>query len=73
MASSRLQLDELAGGPGLRHQQVLTPYLSWTTGKDPPGTNNIFLVNAPEGQFALSSSRQIEAASRPEHPTTRRI
>ena len=23
---------------------------SWTTGKDPPGTNNIFLVNAPEGK-----------------------
>ena len=39
----------------------VTPYLSWTTGKDPPGTNNIFLVNAPEGQFALSSSQQIEA------------
>jgi iron complex outermembrane receptor protein len=39
----------------------VTPYVSWTTGKDPPGTNNIFLVNAPEGRFALSSSHQIEA------------
>ena len=39
----------------------VTPYVSWTTGKDPPGTNNIFLVNAPEGKFALSSSHQIEA------------
>jgi len=39
----------------------VTPYVSWTTGKDPPGTNNIFLVNAPEGTFALSSSHQIEA------------
>ena len=39
----------------------VTPYVSWTTGKDPPGTNNIFLVNAPEGTYALSSSHQIEA------------
>ena len=39
---------------------AITPYVSWTTGKDPPGTNNIFLVNAPEGNFALSSSHQIE-------------
>jgi len=39
----------------------ITPYVSWTTGKDPPGTNNIFLVNAPEGKYALSSSDQIEA------------
>jgi iron complex outermembrane receptor protein len=38
----------------------ITPYLAWTTGKDPPGTNNIFLVNAPEGRFALSSSQEIE-------------
>ncbi len=41
--------------------QYLTPYLAWTTGKDPPGTNNIFLVNAPEGRFALSSSEEVEA------------
>lgn len=39
----------------------LSPYLSWTTGKDPPGTNNIFLVNAAEGRNALSESSQIEA------------
>ena len=48
----------------------LTPYVSWTTGKDPPGTNNIFLVNAPEGLYSLSSSRQVEAgvkASSPDH------
>ena len=48
----------------------LTPYLSWTTGKDPPGTNNIFLVNAPEGLYALSSSSQVEAGvkmSSPDH------
>jgi iron complex outermembrane receptor protein len=46
----------------------VTPYLSWTTGKDPPGTNNIFLVNAPEGQFALSSSHQIEAGVKARTP-----
>ena len=38
----------------------LAPYVSWTTGKDPPGTNNIFLVNAAEGRKALSSSEQFE-------------
>jgi iron complex outermembrane receptor protein len=46
----------------------VTPYLSWTTGKDPPGTNNIFLVNAPEGRFALSSSHQIEAGVKARTP-----
>jgi iron complex outermembrane receptor protein len=46
----------------------VTPYLSWTTGKDPPGTNNIFLVNAPEGTFALSSSHQIEAGVKSRTP-----
>jgi iron complex outermembrane recepter protein len=46
----------------------LTPYVSWTTGKDPPGTNNIFLVNAPEGQFALSNSHQIEAGIKARTP-----
>lgn len=46
----------------------VTPYLSWTTGKDPPGTNNIFLVNAPEGHFALSSSQQIEAGVKANTP-----
>ncbi len=46
----------------------VTPYLSWTTGKDPPGTNNIFLVNAPEGNFALSSSHQIEAGVKARTP-----
>jgi iron complex outermembrane recepter protein len=46
----------------------ITPYLSWTTGKDPPGTNNIFLVNAPEGTFALSSSHQIEAGVKSRTP-----
>lgn len=46
----------------------VTPYLSWTTGKDPPGTNNIFLVNAPEGNFALSSSHQIEAGIKARTP-----
>jgi iron complex outermembrane receptor protein len=38
----------------------LSPYVSWTTGKDPPGTNNIFIVNAPEGRNALSESEQVE-------------
>jgi iron complex outermembrane recepter protein len=47
----------------------LTPYVSWTTGKDPPGSNNIFLVNAPEGRFALSSSRQIEAGVKARTPS----
>ncbi len=46
----------------------LTPYISWTTGKDPPGTNNIFLVNAPEGTFALSGSHQIEAGIKARTP-----
>jgi iron complex outermembrane receptor protein len=46
----------------------VTPYLSWTTGKDPPGTNNIFLVNAPEGRFALSNSHQIEAGVKARTP-----
>jgi iron complex outermembrane receptor protein len=46
----------------------VTPYVSWTTGKDPPGTNNIFLVNAPEGKFALSSSHQIEAGIKSRTP-----
>ena len=46
----------------------ITPYISWTTGKDPPGTNNIFLVNAPEGTFALSSSHQIEAGVKSRTP-----
>ena len=46
----------------------VTPYLSWTTGKDPPGTNNIFLVNAPEGRFALSKSQQLEAGVKARSP-----
>ncbi|WP_235430347.1 TonB-dependent receptor [Xanthomonas sp. MUS 060] len=37
----------------------LTPYLSYTTGSDPPGSN-IFLVNAGE-DFGLSHARQYEA------------
>jgi iron complex outermembrane recepter protein len=49
----------------------ITPYISWTTGKDPPGTNNIFLVNAPEGQFALSSSHQIEVGIKARTPDSR--
>jgi iron complex outermembrane receptor protein len=49
----------------------ITPYVSWTTGKDPPGTNNIFLVNAPEGTYALSSSHQIEAGVKARTPDGR--
>jgi iron complex outermembrane receptor protein len=49
----------------------LTPYVSWTTGKDPPGTNNIFLVNAPEGKYALSSSNQIEVGLKARTPDNR--
>jgi iron complex outermembrane receptor protein len=49
----------------------VTPYVSWTTGKDPPGTNNIFLVSAPEGQFALSSSRQVEVGLKANTPDRR--
>ncbi len=49
----------------------LTPYVSWTTGKDPPGTNNIFLVNAPEGLYALSSSTQVEAGVKARSPDHR--
>jgi iron complex outermembrane receptor protein len=49
----------------------VTPYVSWTTGKDPPGTNNIFLVNSPEGNFALSSSHQIEAGVKSRTPDGR--
>jgi iron complex outermembrane receptor protein len=47
----------------------VTPYVSWTTGKDPPGSNNIFLVNAPEGKFALSKSRQFEAGVKARTPS----
>jgi iron complex outermembrane receptor protein len=46
----------------------VTPYLSWTTGKDPPGSNNIFLVNKAEGNFALSDSRQVEAGVKARTP-----
>jgi iron complex outermembrane receptor protein len=49
----------------------ITPYVSWTTGKDPPGTNNIFLVNAPEGNFALSSSHQMEVGVKSRTPDGR--
>lgn len=49
----------------------VTPYLSWTTGKDPPGSNNIFLVNAPEGKFALSSSHQVEVGVKARSPDSR--
>lgn len=49
----------------------VTPYVSWTTGKDPPGTNNIFLVNAPEGKFALSSSHQVEVGVKARTPDNR--
>jgi iron complex outermembrane receptor protein len=49
----------------------VTPYISWTTGKDPPGTNNIFLVNSPEGTYALSSSHQIEAGVKARTPDGR--
>jgi iron complex outermembrane receptor protein len=49
----------------------VTPYVSWTTGKDPPGSNNIFLVNAPEGTFALSSSHQIEFGIKARTPDNR--
>jgi iron complex outermembrane receptor protein len=49
----------------------VTPYVSWTTGKDPPGSNNIFLVNAPEGTFALSSSHQIEFGVKARTPDNR--
>lgn len=48
--------------------EYVTPYISWTTGKDPPGTNNIFLVNAPEGTHALSTSHQIEAGVKSRTP-----
>ena len=50
---------------------TITPYVAWTTGKDPPGSNNIFLVNAPEGKFALSSSHQIEAGVKARTPDGR--
>jgi iron complex outermembrane receptor protein len=46
----------------------VTPYVSWTTGKDPPGTNDLFLVNAPDGQYALSDSNQIEAGVKARSP-----
>ena len=49
----------------------ITPYISWTTGKDPPGTNNIFLVNAPEGNFALSNSHQLEVGVKARAPDGR--
>jgi iron complex outermembrane recepter protein len=39
--------------------EFLTPYVSWSTGSDPVGSN-IFLVNAGEN-FDLSDARQVEA------------
>lgn len=53
----------------LRPNDYVTPYVAWTTGKDPPGTNNIFLVNAPEGRSALSSSQQVEVGVKANTPS----
>lgn len=38
---------------------TVTPYVSFSTGKDPSGTSNFFLVNAGQN-FDLSGTRQIE-------------
>lgn len=38
----------------------VTPYVSYSTGKDPAGTSNFFLVDAGEN-FDLASTRQLEA------------
>ncbi len=48
---------------------LITPYVSYTTGKDPVG-NNIFLVNAGEN-FDLSESSQFEAGVKASLPDNR--
>ncbi|WP_299008495.1 TonB-dependent receptor [uncultured Caulobacter sp.] len=49
--------------------EYVTPYVSYTTGKDPVNTN-IFIVNAGEN-FSLSSSRQAEAGVKASLPGNR--
>jgi iron complex outermembrane recepter protein len=46
----------------------LTPYLSYSTGADPPSSNNIFLVNA-NNNFGLSKSWQVEAGIKGKTPS----
>ncbi len=49
----------------------ITPYISYTTGQDPAGSN-IFLVNASPGQtFSLSSSSQVEGGVKVSAPGSR--
>ena len=48
---------------------TVTPYLSFTTGQDPVGSN-IFLVNAGE-DFSLGRSRQVEAGIKASTPGNR--
>ncbi|KAB7770855.1 TonB-dependent receptor [Xanthomonas maliensis] len=57
--SRRYRPDNLRIGLVYALSPSLTPYLSYTTGSDPPGSN-ILLVNAGE-DFGLSSARQYEA------------
>jgi iron complex outermembrane receptor protein len=54
-----------------RASDNLSPYASFTTGRDPAGSNNIFLVNAAEGQNALSKSRQVEIGLKGNTPDKR--
>ena len=46
----------------------LTPYISYSTGADPPSANNIFLVNA-NNNFGLSRSWQAEAGLKGKTPS----
>ena len=48
---------------------TITPYVSFTTGQDPVGSN-IFLVNAGE-DFSLGKSRQVEAGLKASTPGNR--
>ncbi|SBV51906.1 TonB-dependent receptor [Xanthomonas bromi] len=57
--SRRYRPNNLRVGLVYALSPALTPYLSYTTGNDPPGSN-ILLVNAGEN-FGLSSARQYEA------------
>jgi iron complex outermembrane receptor protein len=49
--------------------KYITPYISYTTGQDPVGSN-IFLVNAPQ-TFSLGHSNQIEAGVKASAPDNR--
>jgi iron complex outermembrane receptor protein len=48
----------------------ITPYFSYSTGQDPVGSSNLFLVNSGEN-FKMSSARQFEAGVKASLPDRR--